>query len=570
MYKAYVDNALLLDTLSLDRLQITDAKLELELNKTGAFTFTIHPSHPLYNSLQKLKSIVTVYQDGDLIYRGRVLNDGSGFYNTKQVTCEGELAFLLDSVMRPYGSQENPWTGTPAEYFTMLINNHNAQVDDDKKFAVGNVTVTDGDTSNTTNQITRYDTDYKSTWELINDKLIDRLGGYLWVRHENGVNYIDYLKDFNTLDYTQTIEIGKNLLDVMKSNKAEEIATAIIPVGGEPEGGNGKLTISALADGEVERVDFDGEEAIIYKSGDYVYCDKAVQKYGWIFQAVSWSDVTTDATYLRNVAIAHLVDAMQIVSSIELTSADLAGIENVNPFRLSRRVMVKSPIHGMDNKSFLIEKLSLNLLKPSDNKLTVNKTFSTFTENTIGTAKSQSQLSERIDKVERTVMGETVTPGQLNSSMTQLREENSSAINQSSTEIMAQVSQDYYLEDDANAMVESVNTRFKQTNDEFEFRFNELTQGIDSVESGANAQFQEISKCIRFVNGNIILGEDGNEITLKIQNDKISFIQSGLEVAYFSNRKLYVTDGEYTNSLRLGSYAFIPRANGNLSFKKVT
>ena len=47
---------------------------------------------------------------------------------------------------------------------------------------------------------------------------------------------------------------------------------------------------------------------------------------------------------------------------------------------------------------------------------------------------------------------------------------------------------------------------------------------------------------IRFVDGNIILGEDGNQITLKIQNDRISFLENGVEVAYFANRKLYVNE----------------------------
>ena len=46
-------------------------------------------------------------------------------------------------------------------------------------------------------------------------------------------------------------------------------------------------------------------------------------------------------------------------------------------------------------------------------------------------------------------------------------------------------------------------------------------------------------------------------------------MQGGIEVAYFSNRKLYVTDGEYINSLKVGKYAFFPSDNGNLSFKKV-
>lgn len=95
------------------------------------------------------------------------------------------------------------------------------------------------------------------------------------------------------------------------------------------------------------------------------------------------------------------------------------------------------------------------------------------------------------------------------------------------------------------------------------------TERLNIVAAGADAKFQEISKYIRFIDGNIILGEEGNELTLKIENDRIAFLESGAEVAYFSNRKLYVLDGEFLNSLTLGNFAFLPRANGNLSFKKV-
>ena len=76
-------------------------------------------------------------------------------------------------------------------------------------------------------------------------------------------------------------------------------------------------------------------------------------------------------------------------------------------------------------------------------------------------------------------------------------------------------------------------------------------------------------KYIRFEDGKILLGEVGNELELQIANDRINFLQDGAEVAYFTNRKLYVTDAQFLHSLQLGSFAFMPRANGNLSFKKV-
>lgn len=51
--------------------------------------------------------------------------------------------------------------------------------------------------------------------------------------------------------------------------------------------------------------------------------------------------------------------------------------------------------------------------------------------------------------------------------------------------------------------------------------------------------------------------------------EKVSFWQGGREAAYLSNKRLYVLDAEFLKSVQIGKFAFIPRANGNLSFLKV-
>ena len=135
-----------------------------------------------------------------------------------------------------------------------------------------------------------------------------------------------------------------------------------------------------------------------------------------------------------------------------------------------------------------------------------------------------------------------------------------------SSEITLMVSQQYVTND---KLTSEISTTFTQLSNSFEFQFNELQAYVDTTQESNRQEFTEIKKYIRFENGNIILGESGNELTLQIQNDRILFLESGSEVAYFSNRKLYVTDGQFLNSLQLGNFAFIPRNNGNLSFKKI-
>ena len=143
-----------------------------------------------------------------------------------------------------------------------------------------------------------------------------------------------------------------------------------------------------------------------------------------------------------------------------------------------------------------------------------------------------------------------------------------SSITKSAEDITAQVSESYYLKEDTDALVSSVSTTFEQTISGINIEFSSFQADIESIVTKTDAEFEEIRKFIRFVDGKILLGEVGNELELVIANDRISFQQDGAEVAYFSNRKMYVTDAHFTHSLQLGSFAFMPRANGNISFKK--
>ena len=144
-----------------------------------------------------------------------------------------------------------------------------------------------------------------------------------------------------------------------------------------------------------------------------------------------------------------------------------------------------------------------------------------------------------------------------------------SAITKSAEDITAKVAETYSLKEDTEALVSEVSTQLSLTKGSFDIQFNQFSQDIAAVAAGTDAEFEEIRKYIRFVDGMILLGEVGNELELQISNDRISFLQDGAEVAYFSNRKLYITDAQVLHSLQIGGFAFMPRANGNISFKKI-
>ena len=530
MYQVYCDSFLLYND-QLEKYEIFNPKVELELNKIGQFEFDIYNNHPNFDRMQRLKSIITVYQDDYLLFRGRILDDVQGFYNEKQVSCEGELAFLVDSIQRPYD-----FNGTPAELFTQFINNHNAQVDAEKQFKVGNITVTDPN-----DYIARSDTEYLNTWESINKKLIETHGGYIWIRHEADGIYIDYLAELNLLS-PQEVEFGKNLLDLKRETKGEEIATAIIPLGAKEEGSENRLTIASVNNGV-----------------DYVYNQEAVDTYGWIFRVQEWDDVTEPANLLTK-GNESLNEQIKMLYSIELDAADLATVDKtVESFHLGTQVRVTTNPHSI-NQLFLVKKVSIELLQPASNKLTLGDSFYTLAEQT---ARGQIKAENRIVDISASL------EEKVNLSLVETETKLSAQILATSESITSTVMEEVYLKGDTDALIEGISTQVTQTAEDVEIRFAEVNLNIGDVVAGTDAKFEEISKYIRFEDGNIILGESGNTLTLRIENDRISFLDSGLEVAYFSNNKLYVTDGEFLHSLQLGNFAFMPRENGNLSFTKL-
>jgi hypothetical protein len=125
---------------------------------------------------------------------------------------------------------------------------------------------------------------------------------------------------------------------------------------------------------------------------------------------------------------------------------------------------------------------------------------------------------------------------------------------------------EYVTTGDFETFKNTISTQFEQTAEGFNFTFNNVMQQINELGNSTQGQLTEISKYIRFENGNIILGEADNKLILKLQNNKIAFIQGETdELALLSDNKLKVTHGDFTESLDIGNFAFKPRKNGNLS-----
>lgn len=537
MYQVYCDDQLLHDP-RLQEYQLVTPLLSLELNKTGSFTFTQYPDHPMAGIIQKLKSVIEVKKDGAVLFRGRPLSSKEGFYRQQDYTCEGELAFLLDSRVRPF-----QMAGGVTELFAHLITQHNEQVDKYKQFKPGNVTVTDPN-----NYINRSNTTYETTFEVIKTRLLDTLGGYLWVRHESDGVYLDYLEDFQYMS-TQRITFGENLLDYARTRDGSEIATALIPLGARQTDAEGNQTDQRLTITEVNG------------GKDYVFDQAAVERYGWIFTTQTWDDVT-QAGNLKQKGLDALQEKIKTVDTIEMTAADLSQMDkSFDDFRIGQYVFVDSLPHGIEDEKFLVTKMTLNLADPSQNKLTFGRVKSSFTEDS---NKNDQIVGDLIDRTE-SIESDYVT----NDTITSITEDVYSRIDQTADSIMSEVGRTYVT---SEGFEEELNTRFTQTEEGWEMTFNQFRQWAETQNGETQTAFEELKKYIRFVEGNIILGDQNNDLQCVITNTKISFMQNGAEVAYISNNKLYITNAEVLDRFTVGNPAsgyfdWIPRANGNLGMK---
>lgn len=398
MYSIFADSTCIFnDVTPLESLKISEPKLVMEDSAAGSLEFVLPPGNAGYDIIERLTTMIIVKCTNtqgvdEEIWRGRVLNESTDFMKRKKLYCEGELAFLNDSI-QPQAQYLSDST-TISSFLNSLIDIHNEQVgaNSGKLFTVGWVDVEDGDALDDSDAIYRY-TDYETTLECINTKLIDKLGGHIRVRWSNGVRYIDYLKDDSPhiISSSQVIQFGKNLLDYTTELSNDDFVTAIIPLGASQdeeviEGLTNYLTVDGATDPDTGQT----------HDGIFVQLDEAVSNYGWICTTVNWDDVTNRNTllskakkYLTEIQFEKLVLTIQMLDLHYLTGS-------AEPLHVLDKIRCISAPHGMD-RLFPVSKMEINLLDPS------NSTYTLGSDEKISlssaTAKANAEIMAEIDRI---------------------------------------------------------------------------------------------------------------------------------------------------------------------------
>lgn len=374
MHTVTITNGAEKTTIHSDNLdRISGGKIVKAVNAVDSFTFTIYPDNAGYDKLKPLTTSVTVTDDstGKDVFIGRVLKcpdsmDEQGLI-CKSVTCEGRLGWLYDSV-QPYAEYKMVGIRTVLASF---ISRHNAQVGDDKKISVGQVTVT------AENNYT-YSVNWVSTMDAISEQLVGKFGGEIQLRDQDGKVYIDYLEHIGHGTDTK-IELAVNLKTISREVDETSVITRLYPLGAKLTDSEKRLTIGSVNSGK-----------------DYIEDSALVAKYGVISGTQTWDDVT-QASILKTKAMAFLKSANKAKKQYKITAVDLSTIVmNFEQFELGCWYRVVNPLMGIDEDLRIIG-ITINLDNPEQSELTFGDKFETMTG--FMTAKTKS-LQTAIDNSE--------------------------------------------------------------------------------------------------------------------------------------------------------------------------
>lgn len=398
MYTIYADDALLYSPGD-EELSVLSPVLETQCNAAGTLTFVLLPEHPMYSALHKMRTRIDVRQDDEIIWRGRVLETETDFYRQKTVTCEGELTYLVDSVLHPYKLAD--YDGTAVGLFRLYLTRHNEAVSEAQQFQIGDVDI------ETLSSVEN--TGYGNTWDEISDNLIDIHGGFLRIRHEDGVRYLDWTKESGT-SCGQVIRFGENLLDLSEYVSASEVVTCLIPYAGQSDS---KITIASVNGGK-----------------DYIEDAAGIALYGRIWGVTEFD--TKDAAKLLEMAKENLQKRLKETITITISAVDLHLLDvNAESFHVGDKVRVVSPPHDIDAE-YTCTAISLDLVNPDQSEYTFGTPETGMASTTAATSKAVEVVDSSVEYLRQIVSDQNthllLTDGLITAYTTKTNE-NTEAIN---------------------------------------------------------------------------------------------------------------------------------------------
>lgn len=408
------------------------------INTIDNFTFNISPNNIGYSKLNALTTLVEVLnlKNNTLEFKGRVLipveNMNISGKIIKNVTCESELGYLMDS-STVYGEYHNI---SVRDFLKVIIDNHNLQVSEEKRFEVGNVTVIDNNDS-----LYRY-LGYVKTFEAIKDKLINRLGGELQIRYENGIRYLDYLASIGEVKSTE-IRLSKNLQSIEQEKDPTSIISRLLPLGSKLEDSEERLTIESVNEGN-----------------KYIDDIEAIKEFGIVVDSVTWDNVTDPSNLLRK-GQEYIKENNRIKKKYKLTALDLStiGLE-LDSFEVGNTYQIINPLMNINEGLRVIEK-TIDIYNPQSSSLSIGDKFEDIKTYQLGISKANKNIQVINENLNTTIANVKVVSTELNNTVEVVKNTTEILTNTNNnlaelTETITNINQS--LQQNINKTLELVNT----------------------------------------------------------------------------------------------------------------
>lgn len=344
--RVYLDELCIYDSADQGRTMLAGSVVKT-LNEAGYAEVTLPYDYDFQYEIDviPLRTLVRIVreagvEDDPLLFRGRLLSVRDSLYGSKTLVCEGELAFLKDSVIRP-----QTFTGTLYQIFAGILSRHNGQVEAWKRFLAGACTVTTEESSPsiTVNEAT--------STSAVFAQLISTYGGYIAFETdaETGYRVITWHgSDLGTS--SQEIRLGVNLMDYASDLAVSDFANRVIPYG--------------------KRVN-DNRVTISVGGHDYVEDTASQAVYGVIARAVEFDDVETPAV-LEQRAREYLARSVVMARTISLSALDLSVLSTTaqtgdyatGSWSVGQLVRVVIEPRGVD-VCYMLTQRTYDLLDPS-------------------------------------------------------------------------------------------------------------------------------------------------------------------------------------------------------------
>ena len=494
-----------------NNLIIRDPSVKLAVGKAGSMDFVVNADHPYLSNLRRMSGLVELLDGDSPIYRGRITRDTKDFYGAHKIETEGIMAALNDSLIPPFNFPED--FENDAEYiaasesgnvvdffFRWILAQHNAQVSEEQQIKPGNVTVSDRN-----NYITRSSESYETAMATILDKLSESsIGGYLLIRYESDGNYLDYYAEL-PLTNVQKVEFAENLIDLSSETDGTKIYTAILP-----EGKDG-LDLSVISDGDLTDD--------LVKSGITIYSKSGVAAYGRITRYIKWDDVTVASNLLSKAKAALADNGLSMPETITCKAVDLGWQDTVQHFRVGRMTMLASTPHGY-NAAYPLMELAPDILNPGNTQITMGATQRTYTGSQIDEARN---VGNRIESARKELTDRVDVSA---SQVTQATQQQITDLQQNVNSIILSALENYVETGNFNSYKEEISTKLSVLTDQLSIDITKVTERIDNVNGDLQAKYDSITKAFRFTSDGLIIGESGNEILLRLDNDVLQFVRN--------------------------------------------